>query len=242
MQSFSFILHNNYAKLVIKEVMKVIKILCIDDDPLFLEQLINCFQNKDVRIFSYTSFPDPIPCVDACFLDIEVSHKNSIHWSKQLHNIPIIFISNHNQYVFDVVKLHVFDFIRKSHFDEEIEETIQKLFHYLYNKNNVIVFQHNNIDYRLNLMDILFVETYSHQCIIHTIDSQTFEFKKSFCDFNISIPYIIKTHHSYMINIYHCLSLHDKQAYLKNNVIIPISYRKYKKVQDSFHTMHTMSL
>lgn len=217
----------------------MLKILCIDDDPQFLKKLTQHFEDKDVRVYDYTSLPSLLPKVDACFLDIEICNDNSIIWSKQLKDIPIIFISEHEEYVFDVVKLHVFDFIRKSHFDNEIEQTINNLFQFLYNQNDFLVFQYNSINYRIPLMDILYIETYSHQCIIHTLQSEIVDIKKSFSDLHIEAPYMIKTHHSYIMNIYHCLSLHNKQAYLKNNITLPISYRRSKEVQASFTSMHT---
>lgn len=219
----------------------MLKILCVDDDIEFLDKLVKHFEDKDVRVYSYTSFPSVIPEVDACFLDIEVSEENSIDWSKQIKNLPIIFISNHEQYVFDVVKLQVFDFIRKSHFEEEIEKTISSLLKYLYNKTDFLSLKYKGVDYHIPLMDILYIETYSHQCCIHTIDCKTYEFKKDFQSFQIHVPYLIKTHHSYIMNTYHCLSLNNKKAYLKNDIIIPISFRRKKEVEEAFHSTYIKS-
>lgn len=213
----------------------MISILCIDDDKEFLNKLVQILDSYEgVRVFAYQDIPSTLPSVDACFLDIEIKNDLSYKLANVFKNIPIIYISNYDHYIFDVIKQDVFDYIRKSHFEDEIYPCIQKLLTYLYNKNQFLNFKYNGIEYRISLMDILYIETYSHHCFIHTIDNHLYEIKKSFSDFQVETSFLIKTHSSYIININHCLSLSKRNAYLKNNTMIPISFRKYKSVVDCF--------
>lgn len=222
----------------VKEVISMINLLCIDDDQKFLNDFLKILSEyENIRTFTYTSLPKKIPSVDACFLDIEIYNQTSIEWSKQLNNIPIIFVSHYDHYVFDVIKLHIFDYIRKSHFNQEIHQTIHKLLEHLYNHQDFLIFQYKGFQHKIALMDIIYVEIYSHHCFIHTT-SQTYDIKKGFKELNAEAPYLIKTHPSYIINLYYCLSLSHHHAYMKNNLIIPISVRKYSSVKEKFQKHH----
>ena len=213
----------------------MIRILCIDDDLNFLNKIKDSLIHyPDIKTLSYQSIPSTLPIFDACILDIKIHDQLSYKWAKELIDKPIIYISHYDEYVFDVVKMRVFDYIRKSRFDDEFHPSIQRLMKYLYNKDLFISFKYKSQDYRISLLDILYIETYSHQTIIHTINNEIYDIKKSYTDFNIDSSFIVRTHKSYMINMYHCLSLSKNNAYLKNNKVIPISFRKYQEVLHYF--------
>lgn len=223
-----------------EEVIEMIRILCIDDDQQFLDYMIQIFNEyEEIRTYVYTSLPKNIPEVDACFLDIEIYDQNSIDWSRQI-NAPIIFISNYDHYVFDAIKVNIFDCIRKSHFDKEIHQTMNRLLQHLHNHHDFLIFQYKGIQYKIALMDIIYIETYSHHCFIHTTNN-IYDIKKSIKDLHIEAHYLIKTHPSYMVNLYYCLSLSHHHIYMKNNIVIPVSVRKYNYVKSKLNQYYDLT-
>ncbi|WP_050636483.1 hypothetical protein [Candidatus Stoquefichus sp. SB1] len=81
--------------------------------------------------------------------------------------IPIILISNYDDYIFQTVHLQIFDFIIKSRLNEEIIETLDHLQDYLEYKSQSIFIEYNGSAYHISINDILYIETLSHHTIIH---------------------------------------------------------------------------
>mgnify|MGYP002582112606 CR=1 FL=1 len=108
---------------------------------------------------------------DAVFIDIDMPMMNGIDFANQykLKHLDtfIIFVTNHSELVFDTFKVHPFDFIRKEHFDLEIERVIEELIFLLDKKNKKIQVKSNGEIIQIKLVDILFCESNKHNCYIY---------------------------------------------------------------------------
>lgn len=110
------------------------KVIIIDDNKndlnMMKNKIINC--NKlELECFQDVSKIDMNKNYDAVFIDIDMPMMNGIDFANQykLKHLDtfIIFVTNHSELVFDTFKVHPFDFIRKEHFDLEIERVIEEL-------------------------------------------------------------------------------------------------------------------
>ena len=66
---------------------------------------------------------------DICFLDIDMPDRNGIDLAEQINRgdnqTLIVFVSFREDYVFQSFRAHPFSFVRKSHFQEDMDRTIR---------------------------------------------------------------------------------------------------------------------
>ena len=150
------------------------KVIIIDDNKndlnMMKNKIINC--NKlELECFQDVSKIDMNKNYDAVFIDIDMPMMNGIDFANQykLKHLDtfIIFVTNHSELVFDTFKVHPFDFIRKEHFDLEIERVIEELMFLLDKKNKKIQVKSNGEIIQIKLVDILFCESNKHNCYIY---------------------------------------------------------------------------
>ena len=214
------------------------KFFILDDDIEFLEYFKNkillFFEHKNITIElqCQTSIPTVISDdIDAYFLDVEINNETTFHLAEEIKNknqlMPIIFFSNYDYYINQSVKYFIFDFIRKSHFEIELEETLNRLISYIEPNINEIMITYQYSTIRLKFNEIVYVEAYSHNCIIHTIN-QTYHIKKGVKEvFEKYIEKLLKIHRSYYINTSYVLSYTSTEVVLLSDLKIPIG-KKYK--------------
>lgn len=234
-------------------MMREFVFLCIEDDQSFSqllkERVMTYFQLYDICIqFQiYHSIPQNIQYndYDACFLDIEIDQDNSLTVMQNIRNqginIPIIVISHYEYYIFDSVKFHIFDFIRKSHFDKEINMTLEKLKEHLKQINNHICIHYLQQYYKIYIKDILYILTQSHHIIIYQRNQKPIEIWQGYHDIFIdSYPQLIRIHKSYIVNIDNCQYIDKRVVSLVNDEKLPVSQRCYKEFIQMFLKKHSL--
>ena len=107
--------------------------IIIDDDPKMSEKLKHALEAHHIKsIFTFTSTkncsPELISKASLIFLDIEMPDDNGMEFAKRIRkndaDKKIIFISSHEQYVFDSFAAQPFYFIRKTDFENGIKKKI----------------------------------------------------------------------------------------------------------------------
>lgn len=214
------------------------KFFILDDDIHFLDyvkkRITFFYKNKDIDIelLCYTYIPNKIlDDIDAYFLDIEIYNTTTFDFVDKIKSknqlIPIIFFSNYDYYVNQSVKYFIFDFIRKRYFNDEIEDTLKRLSSYLDINQKKLIISYNKTITCIKLNDILYIEAYSHNCIIHTIN-KSYNFNKGIKEIlNKNISKLLKIHRSYYINTNYINYISSNDVILNNNIVLPIG-KKYK--------------
>ena len=234
--------------------MRRLRFICIEDDIRFAEILktviIRYFQltNFVVTVELYQDIPINLnlDTIDGCFLDIQIGNHDITNFIKNIKTedfkIPIILISNYDDYIFQTVHLQIFDFIRKSRFNEEIIETLNRLQDYLEYKSQSIFIEYNGSAYHISINDILYIETLSHHTIIHCKQGMNYEIWRSYNTvFKESYTSLMRTHKSYVINMNYCYRVDKNLAYIKDtNIKIPVSQRNYKNVSKKFREINSI--
>jgi len=221
--------------------MKELVFLCIEDDQVFRELLelkVKEYMEQYhilVRFISYDQIPQNInfDLFDGCFLDVEIGEENTFAVMQKMRslgfNMPIIVISNYEQYIFHSVKFRIFDFIRKAHFDEEIDRTLENLMNYILQLNVYVNVQYSRKTVKIYLKDIIYIHTNSHHIVIYLKNKKEIEIWKGYHEvFLESYPNLVRIHKSYVINIDYCVCIENNYAYLINNKKIKVSQRCYK--------------
>lgn len=167
---------------------------------------------------------------DIIFLDIDLIHDNGISIAKQfLHHPLIVYTSSHANLIFDTLQTQPFYFIRKTEYQIDFLEFI-KLFKEYIKKNMTYVFTSRNTKTLLNTNQILYLESFNHSIIIHTIDSQKYMIHSTLNDELKKLPsyQFVRIHHSYVINLNNILQWNAKEIILQNHQKLPIG-RNYKQ-------------
>lgn len=217
---------------------------CLDDDIDFLNKLqekllsFSIQENIDMKVNISTSIPLEVPSdVDAYFLDIEFPDDNIFQFIEKIRlkdlMVPIIIISNYDHYVLDSVKYNIFDFIRKKYFQEEFKQTLNRLIIYQEKLLPTLLIKNEGIQSSIKVREIAYIETYSHNTILHTIDDYIDLKKDTKYILGDNQKFFVRVHRSYFVNPIYVQAISNDELFLKNNIKIPVG----KKYQESVKRM-----
>ena len=156
------------------------KCCVLEDCNRDLNQIISCIQadnnlNDQLSITSYTSASQidlTTDIFDILLLDIDLPDKSGIDFAndyiKIYPNTKIIFISSHDELVFDSFKVHPYNFIRKENIDIELNDTLLELLDLLKMHKKEIVLNNKDNTTIIQQSDIIYIESFKHYCYIYT--------------------------------------------------------------------------
>ena len=126
------------------------KILCVDDEPLALEMLVEAIEeakpDADLKAFSKQSElldeAQQNGC-DIAFLDIHMRGMNGVELAKRLKEINpkmnIIFVTGYDEYTGDAMRLRASGYVMKPVTKEKLEEELRELRFPIEPKSNAIL-------------------------------------------------------------------------------------------------------
>ena len=113
---------------------------------------------------------------DIIFIDTDLNDINSIQISNCIRltdNIKkLIFISDEDELIFNLLKYQPYRFIRKRYFKSELNEAIISIFKSLQDVNKPFICRNGNIKIPVNLNEIYFFEIFGHHIEVNTINSK----------------------------------------------------------------------
>lgn len=224
------------------------KCCVLEDCNRDLNQIISCIQadnnlNDQLSITSYTSASQidlTTDIFDILLLDIDLPDKSGIDFAndyiKIYPNTKIIFISSHDELVFDSFKVHPYNFIRKENIDIELNDTLLELLDLLKMLKKEIVLNNKDNTTIIQQSDIIYIESFKHYCYIYT--KRTTEPYKirtnmrqiledlNFCFYRIN--------RSYIINLNEIKQIKNGRVILKNNMEVTLQRGQIKKFQNTY--------
>ena len=179
----------------------------------FLDQKVKCYENFDLSINYNLGICDSI---------------DDLIKLKDINNKCIlIFIIDNYEQIFEYQKFNIHYYLRKNFFEKDIEKIKDSLIALLKNKNKVIKYKSGLIEYEINIDNILYIESYRNEIIIHTklLDySRRFSLKKILKELDNRF---VQCHKSYLVNIENVTSLFYDHLEINNIIKIPVG-RKYQ--------------
>lgn len=224
------------------------KCCVLEDCNRDLNQIISCIQadnnlNDQLSITSYTSASQidlTTDIFDILLLDIDLPDKSGIDFAndyiKIYPNTKIIFISSHDELVFDSFKVHPYNFIRKENIDIELNDTLLELLDLLKMHKKEIVLNNKDNTTIIQQSDIIYIESFKHYCYIYT--KRTTEPYKirtnmrqiledlNFCFYRIN--------RSYIINLNEIKQIKNGRVILKNDMEVTLQRGQIKKFQNTY--------
>lgn len=135
---------------------------------LGMENSIYCYENE--RMFHELIHQH----VDAFFLDIDLPLVSGMELAKEVKkrypSAVLVFVSNHEEKVFEAIHCQPLRFIRKEYLQQELGEALESIKKLQESKEQSIQLKMNNQQIPLRLSNILYVESQAHYLIFHILN------------------------------------------------------------------------
>lgn len=163
---------------------------------------------------------------------VELKNSDDIKFARKVKdntiNGCIIFISENESLVFESLSVQPLQFIRINNFDEDFKNMLKVLEDYLNNINRTITLKTGLATIRLNINNIIFIESFGHYLIVHSTNGEyKVRGKISNIIDEINNPIMIRVHKSYIVNTKFVEEILSNRLILKSNIDIPIG-RSFK--------------
>ena len=142
---------------------------------------------------------------DVLFLDIDMPDISGMDIAKQLnqmeHTPLLVFVTNHDELVYESLQYHPFGFIRKSHFDDEIEKVLEDCKKELGSRDLRFHFKMANQNVVILLSDILYFEADGNYLKMYTA-SEDYRFRSTVTAVENSLQDkgFIRVHKGFLVN------------------------------------------
>lgn len=230
------------------------KCLIIDDDKSCIDiletKLKAHFGNVNLDIFQKPPHIDELQTeYDLFFMDVLLGDESGIDYANSIKDyyphMTLVFLSHQDNLIFKTQKISPICFIRKSNFDEDFQ-MFCAIYENKQRENIKITFQlhssenkTNETSITLHANDIIYVECYLHELIIHTHKNEHIV-KMTLKEFlkNVkTLKCFTQVHRSYVINMDYIYSrsktiIHMINDDPKNEV--PISKRYKRSFNDTY--------
>lgn len=175
---------------------------------------------------------------DAVFLDVDMPGLSGEETAEYIigseKTLPIIFVTNHDDFVFSSFKYRPFGFLRKRYIDSELEDIIKRLDKYLTEIERCYTFNSHNKLISVRLSDINYIEVYGHEILVHTANAVMPTSKSlSVIEKELSEYGFIRTHKSYIVNTRYIFSVERSSIILSNGENLPVSRTKLADIKQT---------
>ena len=176
---------------------------------------------------------------DLIILDIEMNDLNGLQTAEFLRqidkNVILIFMTSYDKFVYQGYEVNAFRYILKNQpepiYLKQLSDTIQE---YYRNKKYIKVVD-NDIEKELLTVDILYIEVYSHQIVIHTFNKEYYQ-KGKLSDYEKMLEecLFVRSDKSVLINITNIDYIKKNQVFLKNGKSLYVSRNHLEKITKAF--------
>ena len=194
---------------------------------------IYCFYSGEEILNSNIEF-------DIIFFDIKLPGINGIETARKIreldNSIIFIFITYLDEKVYEVLDLQIFNFIRKSHFHEEIDRTLDSLIKRLGYLAEKYPFPIGDIKIYLKLYDIIYLEILNRRVVIHTRTTNYTSKYRSLKEipYNLKEKQFFEIYRGIMVNLNHVKDFIDNKINLSNGDALYISRRRLTSFKETF--------
>lgn len=222
------------------------RILICDDEPQMLlmiaAKVLECLPESDVRTF--TSGLELLGCLEAescdiLLLDIDMPDITGMEIARRLapgEKRPLLlFVTSHDELVYDSFQYHPFAFLRKVCFDREIKAALEDCIQELEHRERHFCFRWEGKRVCLFLSDILYFEAEGNYLKIFSKTGQ-YRFRSTIASVENTLTGcgFIRIHKGFLINQAAVRLLGAKEAKLFDGTALPIGKSYAKTAGEQF--------
>jgi len=227
------------------------KVAICDDEQYFLAQAQKEIESLFIKYdceCQIECFQDPLLLrkkvlsgekYDVLFLDIQMHKLTGLQLAKYLREIEdtskIVFISNHEHYVFDSFEVAPFDFVQKKLFFDQIDKTVHRLSRVLLESKSDNIVIEKVTPLIINPYTLQYVECRDKTLIlfneqkVEKINFRLKELEKKLIPFGF-----IRIHKGYLVNYRFIFSIESTEVILDNGKSLPVSRYRLADVRQLY--------
>lgn len=222
------------------------RIFICDDEPRILSDIektvralrpdcaVSAFASAKAALYALTE----TEC-DILLLDIDMPVMNGMDMAAELeklsHKPLLVFVTSHDELVYNSFKYHPFGFVRKSCFGAEIEKVLEDCIKKLSEKNMYFSFRSDGGNIRLPLSEILYMESEGNYLKLYA-ESGEYRFRGSLSETAqaLSDKGFVRIHKGFIVNQLAVKLLRRGELEVSGGAVIPMgrnySEEAYKKL------------
>lgn len=174
---------------------------------------------------------------DVVFLDIDMPEINGFDIAEKIKTL-IIFVTSHDELVYSSLKFRPFRFIRKSHLEDELPETLAAVNSEISKQNagRKFSFRTKTGEVFLDVGNIEYIEIYGHWLRVSVTGGEPLECYGSLSTLEEQLAELdfVRVHKSYLVNLKYIYSIEKTLIILDNKTAIPLSRYKAADVKEKF--------
>ena len=235
----------------IQVVTEMIRIAICDDNELdalsarkVIRNTLNEL-NKEAKIEYYLNAADiqdkllkKKESLDLLILDIDMPDISGLELAESLRannlKLLIIFLSNHEEFVFKAIEFQPFRYIRKIKLDTEMPIAIRSAINIIrINSDKSIILNTDDGEMKVMISEIMYYETEGRKLSIHLNNGNKLLINKTIIELQemIAKDNFVMIHRSCVVNTDHVKNMSDTIITMKNGQKLAVSRRKYKDIK-----------
>ena len=234
-----------------EQMKKKIKFYICDDDNNALEKTkhilnLHVSDKYDYLIFTFQNGEDLLNyceknCPDVVFLDIDMPTMTGFEVAERLQtikkNVLIIFITSYEDKVYQSWEYQPFWFVRKNHI-EDLNIVLPKLFAKMeqMQKETVVKLVSNNSVTELDLDNVVYIESYKHDIILHDKNGgkATFRCRISDAEAQLLDHYIVRIQKGILVNLRFVSRVTSRNILLTDGSVLSLGRDRIEDVKNKF--------
>ncbi len=165
---------------------------------------------------------------DVLCLDIDMPGMNGLQLADKMAELAerplLIFVTSHDELVYDSLKYHPFGFVRKGYFAEEMDRILADCEEEIAGRDRHFSFQSGAERVRLPLSEILFFESDGNYVKLAVREGEPYRFRDTLyaLEAALSGDGFIRIHKGFLVNQRAVRILRGNEAELENGIRLPI--------------------
>ena len=199
--------------------------------------LIESFTDGNILLNTHIEEP-----YDIALLDIDMPGVSGFDIASMFsacnYSTLIVFVTAFDELVYSSIKFQPYRFLRKTHFDEELQECLVSAYTDRMKHKTVqkLMFHTSNGDVYVDIDKVVFFEIYNHTLEIHLNGDRIISCTGNLKDVeNKVLSYdFVRIHKSYLVNCNYIFVIGSKDIQLDDGTILPLSRYKMEAVRKKY--------
>ena len=224
--------------------MRNIRIGVVEDDPASCQRVLdylNRYQSENDERFTVSVFDDGArivekytPVYDILLLDIEMKEMDGMKAARRIRerddHVVIVFITAAPQYAISGYEVRALSYLLKPvpwfAFSQELKRSIDALRR---NGDDSMLIETSNGQMRLELTDIVYLESIRHTIVIHTLDGKL-SINGTLKDMEAKLAdhHFFRSNSCYLVNLRHVAGVADQDCVMSNGERLRVSRPRKK--------------
>lgn len=170
---------------------------------------------------------------DLLLLDIDMPGITGLDIAKSIANSNpkplIIFVTSHDELVYDSLQFHPFGFVRKSYMDRELVKVLKDAISEIRKKEKRFHYRTATDDVSIKLEDILYFESDGNYIkLFSKAEEDRFRATMSSVENTLGVQGFVRIHKGFIVNQKYVKKINSEECTLSDGVVLPIG-RSYSE-------------